>query len=85
MTNPEFAFPKPFGNEYPVQLGMYLRDWFAGQALNGVLSNLSNGESINVVAVSAMCYRAADAMMEERQLIQPEEEIKNESSNETEE
>ncbi len=47
--------------------GMSLRDWFAGQALAGYLSDpdiVTTGEAVKAIA-KAM-YRVADAMLEER-------------------
>ncbi len=41
--------------------GMTLRDWFAGQALAGMLSGRASTES-----VSAGAYAIADAMLAER-------------------
>ena len=65
------AFPSmhEMGEEYP-RLGMTLRDWFAGQALAGLLAsqvaidgrNSFSGESTQVNAA----YRFADAMLAER-------------------
>jgi hypothetical protein len=51
--------------------GMSLRDWFAGQALSGMLSPERRGgggsESSNSVrAISRDAYRLADAMIEAR-------------------
>lgn len=60
--------PNSIGPKYP---GMTLRDWFAGQALSGMLSGLyarsvSFGKipSINEVAIA--CGEFADAMISER-------------------
>ena len=55
------AFPS---NEYG-NLGMSLRDYFAGQALAGLLAcpNTSGGEQ----AFSLNAYKYADAMLAERQ------------------
>lgn len=64
--NPK-AFPS--GSRYSGDLGMTLRDWFAGQVANGLVNSASraNGTSdwiINEVACDA--YRLADAMLEAR-------------------
>jgi len=52
----------PVANEHGVQHGMTLRDYFAGQAVAGLLQ-------VDVVAYSEIArdaYRVADAMMEAR-------------------
>lgn len=48
---------------YP-QYGMSLRDWFAGQALIGLLSNVRSTGGMNTSAEDA--YKVADAMLEAR-------------------
>jgi len=46
--------------------GMTLRDWFAGQALNGMLSNgRFSGQNTDEVTAS-VAYQYADAMLAER-------------------
>ena len=74
--NDETAFPHgPMGDsltfedgrtnwQYPGQPGMSLRDWFAGQAITGVIDTC-RGESTKSWAKD--CYRIADAMMEARE------------------
>lgn len=44
--------------------GMTLRDWFAGQAMAGLLANPQTGE--NSQAVIHAAFAAADAMLEAR-------------------
>jgi len=52
------AFPKPYsvyntGNtvyEHQAQKGMTLRQWYAGMAMKGLLSNVEFLKSVNVVA-----------------------------------
>jgi hypothetical protein len=58
------AFPIP-GNVLASepQKGMSLRDWFAGQAMRGLLSN-SNFAEVEVVHTAA--YAVADRMIRER-------------------
>lgn len=43
------------------ELGMALRDWFAGQALVGLMANILQYSSWKVIAEK--CYQAADAMI----------------------
>ena len=65
MSKPENlpAFPRS-GNECEVsEPGMTLRDYFAGQALNGVLAG---AENIRPVEMSEFCYKMADAMLKAR-------------------
>ena len=55
------AFPSDrFG-----ELGMSLRDYFAGQALAGQLAEPDSGKEPEYIA--NWCYRYADAMLAERQ------------------
>jgi len=69
------AFPRPFSEEpiensegamYPhdAQSGMSLRDWFAGQALSGLIVN---PDTVSVYCpLSMRAYEIADAMLAER-------------------
>jgi hypothetical protein len=49
---------------YPRQ-GMTLRDWFAGQALAGMIGTLSSEKDWNMVGLH--CYNAADKMIAARE------------------
>ena len=57
------AFPRP-ASDFPnyAQVGMSLRDWFAGQALLGILSAPVVPDEPRAV----LAYRYADAMLEAR-------------------
>jgi hypothetical protein len=83
MSAPENlqAFPAaycvgPSDDMYPPEPGMTLRDWFAGQALNGWLSSDAIAGCINSVAETQKmsveaayanaAYSYADAMLAER-------------------
>lgn len=57
------AFPGG-GNAAPFQAGMSLRDWFAGQALNGIL--LGGGAKYGEQNAVQLAYSCADAMLAER-------------------
>lgn len=54
------AFPGPFSQDR----GMSLRDWFAGQALVGLLASNTDYAGPDAPAVEA--YQVADAMLEAR-------------------
>lgn len=57
------AFPRPNTDNVLGQAGMSLRDWFAGQALAGMIRNNPNTDNM---WVAEQCYRYADAMLEAR-------------------
>ena len=65
------AFPRPSsepGSSYPGslgQLGMTLRDWFAGQALGGLVGT---GTLLSDYDVADRAWDLADAMLERRQV-----------------
>lgn len=73
MTNPLEdgggpAFPNavdlPQFANFAIQRGMSLRDWFAGQAMAGMLASPECGGRNEVIAKSA--YNIADAMLAAR-------------------
>lgn len=58
------AFPHAH-EDYPFQHGMSLRDWFAGQALSGLLADPQvDGMPLPTARV---CYEYADAMLKARE------------------
>jgi hypothetical protein len=70
------AFPAPYNND---GVGMSLRDWFAGQALNGSLASQSKeshwafapveyetADDRATRGIAALCYALADAMLKAR-------------------
>jgi len=80
------AFPEaiavgPSGDVYPGMGGMSLRDWFAGQALTGLISSSEahfRGDSSDKAAIAewraevdrrwaGYCYEMADAMLKARE------------------
>lgn len=73
------AFPTGHLNRADVEPGMALRDWFAGRALNGLLSrslrpnsqgntstNWASVERYGALEVAKFSYEYADAMLAER-------------------
>lgn len=75
MSKPEnpLAFPRPMTRIQRIgggittddgEPGMSLRDWFAGQALIGLLANSTVDMSYEQIAVC--CNKHADAMLAER-------------------
>ncbi len=67
------AFPQEhWGNQQILMPGLSIRDWFAGQALKGLLAdpNTGNGPDIGEVLArrfAAAGYFYADAMLKERE------------------
>ncbi len=65
------AFPKPiYYDDIPdaIEHGMTLRDWFAGQALAGVIAAYSAFDGVlpNRAQAAGVAYEYADAMIAER-------------------
>ena len=63
------AFPYPLSNDTFSKYanGMTLRDWFAGQALAGWVSDPSFTPSCNYNNTAMECYKIADAMLKARE------------------
>ena len=51
----------------PGSFGMTLRDWFAGQALAGIIANEGMFDQAIMLLNSEACYKQADAMIAERE------------------
>lgn len=51
---------------YPVATGMTLRDWFAGQALAGMVGHISSEKGWGILGIT--CYQAADMMLAAREV-----------------
>ena len=59
------AFPVP--ENVCINSGMTLRDWFAGQALAGLLANrTADCEPWTYKDMASVCYLAADTMLQIR-------------------
>ena len=63
------AFPRKleqctFG--YELTGGMTLRDYFAGEALQGLVASCTNGQELTPGLGAKWCYEMADAMLEAR-------------------
>ena len=59
-SGPAFACASEHGH----QQGMTLRQWYAGQALQGMLSRLQADGSHECEAIAEMAFTIADAMLE---------------------
>lgn len=65
------AFPiRQVDGVHPTEFGMSLRDWFAGMAMQGILSGTSGNIELWVDEIAkvtaAQAYRRADAMIAEK-------------------
>jgi hypothetical protein len=64
------AFPNPpissGFNTTVFQEGMSLRDWFAGQAINGLIDHEGIASHLNADIAARNAYMLADAMLQER-------------------
>jgi len=66
------AFPRAHGylpdevyySGNSAEVGMSLRDWFAGKALNGIIVNFPPKDNNDIKQLSIIAYQIADAMME---------------------
>lgn len=62
----EPAFPcSPDGQNYSKFLGLTIRDWFAGQALAGMIGTVNSQKAADALAPA--CYIMADAMLRARE------------------
>lgn len=73
MSAPEnpSAFPVPNDANVNGQEGMTLRDWFAGQALSGMLSDGEMTENGGALFLPDLAYAFADKMLAARAKVQP--------------
>jgi len=57
------------GPAFPIgsNAGMSLRDWFAGQAMVGILANDSEPSPEKVGSIAQQAYILADAMLSQRE------------------
>jgi hypothetical protein len=64
IDNGGMAFPS---SNYDIAMrGMTLRDWFAGMAMQSIVSRQPQPPVINRRVISGDCYDIADAMIESR-------------------
>ena len=67
MSETPNAFPRPNRPSLAdFEDGMTLRDWFAGQALAGILA--ATRVDINEGVLAESCYLVADAMLKAREV-----------------
>lgn len=66
MTKAAFPQPERDSGLNSRDKGMSLRDWFAGQALSGLLASPRLWESVTEEMVAKQSFHFADAMMTER-------------------
>lgn len=68
------AFPNVVPQQWAmIQDGMSLRDWFAGQALAGLLGGRTQGSLFTSEQAAANAYAVAQAMLVERAKYEGEE------------
>lgn len=60
------AFPQPDASD---NCGMSLRDWFAGQALAGILGSPETDRDATFDMIAQDAYDHADAMLEARAIL----------------
>jgi len=65
-AQPIMQLPRGDGTIMVDQGGMTLRDWFAGQALAGMLANPAHRIDFKRAHDAGFCYEVADAMLKER-------------------
>jgi hypothetical protein len=63
----EAAFPTIISGDCHTQLGITLRDWFAGQALQAMMAQMAMATDVTDEKIAAWSYEAADAMLSERE------------------
>lgn len=60
------AFPRPATDQLPGQVGMTLRDWFAGQAVAGLVQFADAPTRLQPAEMAEAAYRIADALLAQR-------------------
>ena len=65
-TDDKWAFPLPEFADMEGRRGMTLRQWYAGMALQGVLSDPQSAD-LSGEAVAECCFMNADAMIAHEQ------------------
>lgn len=64
-SNNPSAFPVPNDANVNGDPGMTLRDWFAGQAMQGICAHVDSW-GLSVPGIADQAYEIADAMLAER-------------------
>jgi hypothetical protein len=66
--NNEPAFPAPAGVSHITEQGMTLRDYFAAQAMQGMLAACTGWSEANLERLAKCSYSTADAMLKARKM-----------------
>lgn len=64
---PENPHAFPYTSDYGIKQGMTLRDYFAGQALVGILASLPPNVDANPIGIATFAHECADAMLRVRE------------------
>ena len=62
-----FPFVMPDPSNYHTETGMTLRDWFAGMALQGIISSIYCTPQVSFMECAGRAYCTADAMIAARE------------------
>ena len=69
ISGEKAAFPWPKDqSQHLFSLGMTLRDYFAAEALQGILGNPESNRNWDEFDVAKFCYYQADAMLKAREV-----------------
>jgi hypothetical protein len=65
---PAFPTTKPLESWGDPNRGMMLRDYFAAQAMTGLIARIINMKDMDEQVLASQAYVVADAMLEQRKL-----------------